>query len=227
MAYATTKSDVREMFGTIASRYDLANSALSLGVDSLWRRVLVRGIEGDADLGLDLCTGTGVLLPALSAKCKRLIGADFCLPMLQNSRGREAGSAGLVQADALSLPFAADCFDFTAAAFGVRNFENTLAGLREIYRVLRPGGVLHVLEFGQPRGVFGSLFRFYSKWVMPNVGGLLTGNKAAYTYLPQTSAKFPCGADFASMLYQAGFTTKEVRPLTGGIAWIYRARKAG
>lgn len=225
VAYATTKTDVRQMFGTIASRYDLTNTALSMGIDALWRRSLVGGITPGVERGLDLCTGTGVLLPALQPKCRELVGADFCLPMLQNSNGREAASSGLVQADALSLPFSDNSFDFVTAAFGVRNFENTLAGLKEIHRVLKPGGAIHILEFGQPRGIFGALFRFYSKWVMPNIGGLITGNKDAYTYLPQTSARFPCGDAFRAMLLEAGFAAREIRPLTGGISWIYRAEK--
>lgn len=213
------------MFGDIAPRYDITNSALSMGVDYFWRRSLVSKIKLGAEYGLDLCTGTGVLLPMLRSKTQYLVGADFCLPMLKMGKHRLKSGTSMSQADALALPFADNSFDFITAAFGVRNFENTERGLMEMLRVLKPGGEVHILEFGQPRGIFGLLFRFYSNWVMPNVGGLITGNREAYTYLPRTSARFPCGAEFEQKLAQAGFKLASTRALTGGIAWIYRAVK--
>lgn len=218
------------MFASIASRYDLTNSVLSLGIHHVWRRALVGLLPRSRDkLALDLCTGTGDLLPLLSRRFGRAIGADFCLPMLQAGRGKltRYGAPPLLQADALALPFKECSVDVITVAFGVRNLERVVDGLREMRRVLKPGGHLLVLEFGQPKSaLFGALYRWYSRALMPRIGGLLTGNRDAYTYLPSTAKNFPCGAAFEALLEEAGLAPERTRPLTGGIAWAYRAAKS-
>lgn len=224
-------SEVQAMFGSIARRYDLANSVLSLGIHHSWRRKLVRLLpERRGGLVLDLCSGTGDLIPLLEARFGTVIGGDFCYPMLHSGRAKFAAAGKtiprFIQSDALQLPFPDRSFDIVSVAFGVRNFENTRAGLKEILRVLKPDGRLLVLEFGQPRSpVFGALYRFYSRFVMPLIGGVLTGNRQAYTYLPQTAAAFPCGVEFARLLEEVGFVAPVYRPLTLGIAFAYSAAR--
>lgn len=216
------------MFGEIAPRYDLANTALSFGIHRLWRRALLKMLPGPLPApgrALDLCTGTGDLLPALHGKAAQVIGADFCMPMLKEGARRHGLNFPLVQADALKLPFADYAFSLITVAFGVRNFENLVDGLREMRRLLTPGGYLLVLEFGQPQGAFGAIFRFYSRFIMPMIGGLLTGNREAYRYLPETAAKFPCGERFERILADAGYKVIGARALTGGIAYCYCARR--
>lgn len=219
---------VRSMFGSIAHRYDLTNSVLSCGMHFLWRRELVRQTPRSQRI-LDLCTGTADLLIPLSQRSELVVGADFCRPMLEAGRMKIKKSAtlegGLVQGDALSLPFAPATFDVVTVAFGIRNFEDLNAGLTEIKRILKDQGTLLVLEFGQPSGFLLSLlFRIYSAYLIPIIGGLLTGNRKAYSYLPETSAQFPCGNELVERLVQCGFSCSSVRPLSGGIAYLYRAR---
>ncbi|NDC36736.1 MAG: bifunctional demethylmenaquinone methyltransferase/2-methoxy-6-polyprenyl-1,4-benzoquinol methylase UbiE [Proteobacteria bacterium] len=221
---------VQQMFGSIAARYDVTNSVLSFGVHHLWKRLVVNALPRSATARiLDLCTGTGDLLPLLRRRFQTVIGADFSLPMLEVGKSRSGHREfALVQGDALGLPFPARCFDGVTVAFGVRNLESLAAGLTEIARVLRPGGTLVVLEFGQPPGrIFGSLYGLYSRWIMPTIGGLLTGNRDAYTYLPETAAAFPCGAHFAEIMQRCGFEQPTVRSLTFGIAYLYSARVRG
>ncbi len=216
------------MFGSIASRYDLANSVMSFGTHYLWKRALVSALkEGRGERALDLCTGTGDLLPLLKKKFSFVVGADFCFPMMREGKGKShLTSFPFVQADALQLPIKDNCFDALTVSFGVRNFENTLQGLKECHRVLSPKGTLAVLEFGQPsHKLWGALYAFYSKHLMPAIGGLLTGNRHAYTYLPETSANFPCGENFEALLKEAGFEVESTKSLFGGIAFIYVAKK--
>jgi demethylmenaquinone methyltransferase/2-methoxy-6-polyprenyl-1,4-benzoquinol methylase len=129
----------------------------------------------------------------------------------------------LVQGDALRLPFADKSFDVATVSFGVRNFEDLAAGLKEIRRVLHPEGRLVVLEFGQPGGLWGFLYQLYSKFFMPIIGGVLTGNFHAYRYLPKTAEEFPCGDKFSSILNTCGYSVSVVRSLSGGIAYLYVA----
>ena len=218
-------SDVKEMFSRIASRYDFANSVLSFGIHKLWRRQLLNLLPSNLNARtLDLCSGTGDLLAPLGKRFGNVVGADFCFPMLLRSRERSSGGFPLIQGDALRLPFMDESFDLVTVAFGVRNFENLRSGLREINRVLKPKGKLLVLEFGQPNGlVFGPLYRMYSKFVLPFLGGLLTGDRTAYEYLPSTAATFPAGKMFESELQRSGFSVSEVKELTFGIAYAYLA----
>jgi len=226
-------AQVRQMFAQIAPRYDLANEVLSLGIHRSWRRTAVR--ESGAHSGqsvLDCATGTGDL--ALEFKrcvgaAGKVIGTDFCAEMLALAP-QKAGKAGLdVQfeaADATSLPYADESFDVAAIAFGIRNVDEPLRCLREMARVTKRDGRVVVLEFGQPRGAFGALFRFYSRRIMPWLGGLLTGERAAYEYLPRTVAAFPSGERFLSMMRDAGaFTECYARPLTLGTAYVYVGKR--
>jgi len=226
-------TEVREMFASIARRYDTANEVLSLGIHKGWRRAAV-AISGakPGQRVLDCATGTGDL--ALEFKravgpAGEVIGTDFCAEMLEAAPAK-AERAGLkvtfAVADALALPYPDGEFDVASIAFGIRNVDDPVRCLREMARVLKPGGSVVVLEFGQPRGAFGALFRAYSRGVMPVVGGLLTGNRAAYEYLPRTAASFPAGERFVALMREAGvFRATEAHPLTFGTAYVYRGVK--
>jgi demethylmenaquinone methyltransferase / 2-methoxy-6-polyprenyl-1,4-benzoquinol methylase len=226
-------AQVQQMFAQIAPRYDLANEVLSLGIHRYWRRAAVR--QSGARLGdcvLDCATGTGDL--ALEFKrcvgpAGKVIGTDFCAEMLAIAP-QKASKAGLdVQfeaADATSLPFPDESFDIAAIAFGIRNVDEPLRCLRELARVTKRRGRVVVLEFGQPHGVFGALFRVYSRRIMPWLGGLLTGERAAYEYLPRTAAAFPSGELFLSMMRDAGcFTECHAKSLTRGTAYVYVGKR--
>lgn len=222
---------VRGMFASIAPRYDMGNTVLSMGIHHLWRRRLIQMIPDSekARCILDMCTGTGDLLPLIQRRFPgdRVLGADFCFPMLEEAHKKCAvEQTPILQADALQLPFADNSLDIITVAFGVRNFESTEAGLKELHRVLLPGGTLLVLEFGQPEGLFGHVYRWYSRVIMPVIGGLVTGNRDAYQYLPETAARFPAEESFCKLLTQTGFARSEFSRLTMGIACIYRGSKA-
>jgi demethylmenaquinone methyltransferase / 2-methoxy-6-polyprenyl-1,4-benzoquinol methylase len=226
-------TEVRQMFASIARRYDTANEVLSLGIHKGWRRAAVH-LSGAApgQRVLDCATGTG----DLALEFKRVvglqgevIGTDFCAEMLESAPAK-AAKAGLevkfAVADVLALPYADGRFDVASIAFGIRNVDDPLLCLREMARVVRPGGCVVVLEFGQPRGPFGALFRAYSRGVMPMVGGLLTGNRAAYEYLPRTAAAFPAGEKFLDLMRESNaFSAVEAHPLTFGTAYVYRGVK--
>jgi len=226
-------AEVREMFASIARRYDTANEVLSLGIHKGWRRAAVH-LSGAApgERVLDCATGTGDL--ALEFKravgaSGEVIGTDFCAEMLESAPAK-AAKAGLqvkfAVADVLALPYPDGQFDVASIAFGIRNVDDPLLCLREMARVVKPGGCVIVLEFGQPRGPFGALFRAYSRGVMPVVGGLLTGNRAAYEYLPRTAAAFPAGEKFLGVMRESdAFSAMEAHPLTFGTAYVYRGVK--
>jgi len=221
---------VREMFSSIAPRYDVANIVLSFGLDRLWRRAAVR--ESGAGAGarvLDCATGTGDLALAFRravGATGTVVGTDFCEPMLAPAR-QKAHRAGLGDvrfevADVLALPFPEASFDVASIAFGIRNVDDPVRGLREMARVVRPGGRVVVLEFGQPEGAFGALYRLYSRVLMPRIGGLLTGNRSAYEYLPRTAAAFPAGEQFLELMDRSGsFSDRRARSLSGDIAFVY------
>jgi demethylmenaquinone methyltransferase/2-methoxy-6-polyprenyl-1,4-benzoquinol methylase len=220
---------VREMFSSIAPRYDVTNEVMSFGIHRLWRNACVRASGAAAGMQvLDCATGTGDLAFAFKRAVGdkgEVIGTDFCEPMLVHAREKaKALSVPLTfeQADALALPYPDNRFDLTSISFGIRNVDDPVRCLRELSRVVRPGGKVVVLEFGQPTGLFGALHRFYSRWFMPFIGGLLTGNKSAYQYLPRTAWQFPAGDKFLELMDQAGtFSARTAKPLTGGIAYIY------
>ncbi|WNG17071.1 bifunctional demethylmenaquinone methyltransferase/2-methoxy-6-polyprenyl-1,4-benzoquinol methylase UbiE [Cystobacter fuscus] len=222
-------TEVRQMFSSIATRYDVTNEVLSLGIHRLWRRKAVR-LSGakPGDAVLDCATGTGDLALAFKrqvGEAGRVMGTDFCKEMLDSAPAkaeREGLRVEFQVADAMALPFADNSFDVASIAFGIRNVDDPVKCLSEMARVVRPGGRVVVLEFGQPTGFFGALFRFYSKVVMPRVGGLLTGNRAAYEYLPRTSAAFPAGDRFLALMEQSGgYKERVAHPLTFGTSYVY------
>jgi len=224
--------EVRKMFGDIAPSYDKANSILSGGMHHLWRRKAVRTLAPvQGARVLDVCCGTGDLSFALSDSVGDegvVVGADFTPEMValaneKKNRLRPDADLAFQVGDATNLAFETDSFDGATVAFGIRNVVDPVAGIREMARVVRPGGRVLVLEFGQPEGlIFGPLFRWYSRIVMPRIGGLLTGSREAYEYLPRTSANFPAGGDFVSEIFEpAGLRLVKARPLTFGIAWLY------
>jgi demethylmenaquinone methyltransferase/2-methoxy-6-polyprenyl-1,4-benzoquinol methylase len=221
---------VQEMFSSIAKGYDRANTVLSLGVHHLWRRAARRLLAlRPGERVLDVCTGTGDVAFALlkaGPTGLRVVGTDFCEPMLHLAR-RKAERRGqcvhLLAADALRLPFRDACFDVATIAFGIRNLDDPVAGLGEMRRVLRPGGRLLVLEFGQPRGaLFAPAYRLYSCRILPLLGHLVTGKRSAYEYLHRTSSAFPSGEAFLALMRQAGLGPVRAVPLTFGIAYAYR-----
>lgn len=232
---------VREMFSRIAPRYDLLNHLLSLRFDVMWRRRLARRFapilaRPEARI-LDVCCGTGDLALALAGARSAsagsngscLMGADFAHPMLARARDKAAGSARrqieFVEADALSLPFADGSFDLVATAFGFRNLANYAAGLRECRRVLAPGGSLALLEFAEPRSaLFGNLFRFYFHRVLPAVGAAVSGHAEAYSYLPESVARFPGPRELAELMEQSGFGDVTFESWTAGIVTLHTGR---
>ncbi|CAM3060629.1 bifunctional demethylmenaquinone methyltransferase/2-methoxy-6-polyprenyl-1,4-benzoquinol methylase UbiE [Corallococcus sp. ZKHCc1 1396] len=222
-------TEVRQMFSSIATRYDVTNEVLSFGVHRLWRRTAVKLSQAkEGSQVLDCATGTGDLALAFKRKVGptgRVVGTDFCPEMLESAPAK-AAKAGLevefqVQ-DAMALTLPDNSFDVASISFGIRNVDDPVKCLQEMARVVRPGGRVVVLEFGQPTGPYGALFRFYSKTIMPAVGGLLTGNRAAYAYLPRTAAAFPAGERFLSLMDQAGvYSERAAHPLLFGTAYVY------
>ena len=221
---------VKDMFAAIAGRYDRLNSVLSLGLHHSWRRrtVAASGLRRGATI-LDLCSGTADLALAFAGRDGRVIATDFCDAMLVRGRrkaARRRAPIAFALADAQRLPFCDASFDAVSVAFGLRNVDCLATALGEMYRVLRPGGVAVVLEFGQPQGaVFGPLYRFYSRYLLPCLGGWLSGHSEAYAYLPRTAAVFPAGARFMQAMREQNFTDVQARPLTGGVVYIYRATR--
>lgn len=217
------------MFTRIAPDYDRANSVLSFGVHRGWRRTAVKAanIQTGAHC-LDVATGTADLAIALARKSAdegRVVGLDFSRGMLIEAKKkleRRSEAVRLVQGDALRLPFPDEVFDVATIAFGIRNVDDPGRGVDEMARVVKPGGRVVVLEFGQPNGVMSAPYRFYSKHVMPRVGGLLTGDREAYEYLPETASRFPSGDAFAKIMQETGrLADIDWRTLTGGIAYLY------
>jgi len=228
---------VREMFGRIAPRYDLLNHLLSLDIDKVWRRRVARQcgliLHNPAARVLDLCCGTGDLALAFRREAPagaEIIGSDFVPEMLVRARAKAASiGAGVtfVEADALALPFGDGSFDLVSCSFGFRNLANYERGLVEIYRVLKPGGVAAILEFGEPPGkLFGSLYRFYFRHVLPRLGGLISGNASAYTYLPSSVSKFPAPEALQSFFWRVGYVEVRFVRWTGGIVTLHTARKS-
>lgn len=220
---------IQSMFARIAPRYDRANHVLSMQVDHYWRRVVARALLPSPGLVLDLAAGTGDLTVELARRGgHRVVSADFTFEMLLHGReklARHAPSATSATADALRLPFRSSTFDAVTVAFGIRNFASAEGGLREIHRVLRSGGRAGILEFSRPKGPFGALFNIYSKRVIPALGGLITGHRSPYEYLPESVQQFPEADAFLDLMRDADFHELTARRLTGGIATFYSGRK--
>ena len=223
------------MFDRIAPRYDLLNHLLSGGIDVRWRRACVEFLAlPPGGRVLDLCTGTAeLLIEALRRDAQgQGVGVDLSPEMLVRGAAklrqrRLDGRTVLLGGDVTALPLAGGALDGALVAFGIRNVAEPLAGLREAHRVLRAGGALVVLEFALPRGVMGSLYRFYFRSVLPRLGGLSSGDRGAYAYLPASVERFARPEELAALLRQAGFDDVRSRRLTGGIAWLHRGRKGG
>lgn len=226
---------VREMFAGIAGRYDLLNHVLSLNIDKAWRRKVHADIQEILDnkdaLVLDVACGTGDLSIELnhgSAAC--VIGTDFCRPMLAVARAKNISDhtkIPYVESDAMNLSFADESFDALTIAFGLRNLANFATGLRELHRVLKPGGRIAILEFSSPIVPgFRQLFNFYFAQILPRIGGAVSGSRGAYEYLPDSVSKFPDQKALVSMLEQTGFANVKYQNLTGGIAALHSGVKA-
>jgi demethylmenaquinone methyltransferase/2-methoxy-6-polyprenyl-1,4-benzoquinol methylase len=224
---------IREMFTSIAPRYDLLNHLLSMNIDKLWWRRTARAFADvlqrpDACV-LDLCCGTGDMAFALQRRAgtrTRILGADFSHAMLQRAFSKSRGSSlEWIEADALSLPFASNSFDLVTSAFGFRNLADYDAGLREIFRVLKSGGQCGILDFGEPKGVVGSFYRFYFRRVLPKIGTLVSGVRGPYSYLPRSVTNFPEPYEMLKRMRAAGFAECGWTAYSFGIAGLYRARK--
>jgi demethylmenaquinone methyltransferase/2-methoxy-6-polyprenyl-1,4-benzoquinol methylase len=259
---------VREMFTSIAPRYDLLNHVLSFNIDRAWWRRASRTfhevLSRPEARVLDLCCGTGDMTFALRRQLKKsaprsssqLFGADFSHAMLQRALSKSAGkSAGKssdhssdhastnasssndsskdgesemprwIEADALNLPFPGQHFDLVTSAFGFRNLADYDAGLREIVRILRPGGECGILDFGEPKGIMGQLYRVYFKQILPSVGTMISGVRGPYRYLPASVERFPAPEEMLARMRRAGFVEASWTPYTFGIAGLYRGRK--
>jgi demethylmenaquinone methyltransferase/2-methoxy-6-polyprenyl-1,4-benzoquinol methylase len=220
-------AEIRGMFGRIAHRYDLLNRVLSLGRDVSWRRTVARQVAAARpERVLDVCTGTGDL--ALAMHETTVFGADFCLPMLREAQSKilfSGRSLPLCAADALHLPIADASVDVVTVAFGVRNLADLGAGLAEFARVLRPGGLLLVLEFSRPCGPMAPVLGWWVRNIPPRVGRFLSGEPEAYTYLPASVSTFAEGGEMCRALETAGLTEVEALRLTGGVASLYQGRR--
>lgn len=226
---------VREMFTAIAPRYDLLNHLLSANVDKLWWRRVARSfrviLSRPGAQVLDLCCGTGDMAFAVlrQAPQARIIGADFSHAMLRlalgKSRQRAARQASVhwVEADALRLPFPDQSFDLVTSAFGFRNLTDYDAGLREIRRVLRPGGQCGILEFGEPPGILGRVYELYFRYLLPKIGAAVSGVRGPYAYLPASVARFPRAPEMLERMRNCGLRDVAWTPYTFGIAGLFRA----
>jgi demethylmenaquinone methyltransferase/2-methoxy-6-polyprenyl-1,4-benzoquinol methylase len=217
---------IKAMFGSIAGRYDRANNILSGGVHHLWRRKAVRwsgASEGNSVL--DCATGTGDLAIAFKKAVGngRVVGTDFTPEMIELARNKSSRIEFEV-ADVTALPFDDDTFDIASISFGIRNVGDPVKGIAEMARVVRPGGHVIVLEFGQPSNrLFRVVYDAYRRHFLPRLGGAVTGEGDAYDYLESSAARFPCGEEFVSLMRSAAaFKSSDVRPLTFGIAYLYR-----
>jgi demethylmenaquinone methyltransferase / 2-methoxy-6-polyprenyl-1,4-benzoquinol methylase len=233
---------VHDMFSSISGSYDRGNDLLSLGIHRLWRRssLFFAGLHGKHPARvLDLCCGTGDYCVALKKHLHRessIIGLDFVYSMVQLAvpKGKRFSSYvpqgekafEVVQGDAMNLPFRESSFDACTIGFGIRNVDDFELCLKKILGVLKSGGTLVVLEFGTPESrIIRPFFLLYSKYIMPFLGGLVSGNKDAYRYLPETSLKFPCGKSFCACMEAAGYKDIKYRTYFGGIAYAYVGKK--
>ena len=225
---------VRGMFGRVAPRYDLLNHLLSFNLDRGWRaRMVERVADTLARPGakvLDLCCGTGDVLWSLEArKGAAVFGSDFCHPMLIEARRKIASrkfQSPLFEADALTLPLAAGSIDLITIAFGFRNLANYERGLEELARAIKPGGVLAILEFSQPTNrLFAAFYGFFSMRALPWIGGMISGSRDAYSYLPESIRKFPGAEELAGRMRDAGFSAVEFERLTFGAVALHLGRK--
>ena len=227
------KAQVAEMFNNIAGKYDFLNHFLSMGIDRGWRKKAIREAgEVQPRKILDVATGTGDLaIAAARLNPESIIGVDIAEQMSEVGRKKvkDKGLEALIRlepGDSESLPFEPEGFDVVMCAYGVRNFENLEAGLKEMQRVLRPGGKVVILEFSHPSGFpVKQLYQFYFRFILPALGKMVSRHSSAYTYLPESVKAFPEGKRFCEILQQCGFSKTKARPLTFGITTLYTAWK--
>ncbi|HKV33578.1 MAG TPA: bifunctional demethylmenaquinone methyltransferase/2-methoxy-6-polyprenyl-1,4-benzoquinol methylase UbiE [Pyrinomonadaceae bacterium] len=225
---------VREMFAGIAKRYDLLNHLLSGNVDKRWRRIVAERVReklSPAHIGssliLDVACGTGDLSKTLFENTgARVVGTDFCRPMLEIAAGKTSDRIPLIEGDALDLPFRDGAFEVVTIAFGLRNLASVEGGLAELRRVLKPGGWVAVLEFSRPaNAIMRPLFGLYFHRVLPLMGGLVSGSRMAYSYLPASVQKFPDQEQLSLLMQRAGFEQVRFENLTGGIAALHMGKR--
>jgi demethylmenaquinone methyltransferase/2-methoxy-6-polyprenyl-1,4-benzoquinol methylase len=230
------------MFARVARRYDFLNHLLSAGCDLWWRHATAARVrpllERPGSVAADLCCGTGDLTFALArVSSGRVMGADFCPPMLEIAREKRSrrtrggpGSPSRTQflaADSLTLPLPDNVLDLVSSAFGFRNLADYDRGLREMHRVLKPGGTLAILEFSQVRWpVIGPLFRFYFRRILPLIGTLVSGERGPYQYLPESVKRFPDQESLARKLRASGFVNVSYQNFMGGVAALHLGEKA-
>lgn len=225
---------VKEMFDSIAPAYDFMNRAMTMGIDKIWRNRAVKLIarEGCRRI-LDVATGTADLAInlALKASPENVTGVDLSAGMIEigQRKVKTAGLDGVISlqvADCLSLPFDDNTFDCVTVAYGVRNFERLADGYREMARVLRPGGLLCVIELSTPTSpLVKPLYRLYTRHIIPAVGRIVSRDVRAYSYLPESIAAVPQGSEMTSLMAEAGLTDCDHRPMTFGTCTLYTARK--
>jgi len=226
---AEKRAYVRQIFSEIAPRYDLLNHVLSLNIDRGWRRKAIAelGIERNPrGIFLDLCAGTMDVSVALAARdgfAGSVVSADFAEPMLRAGRSKIGGKRiDPITADALQLPLASESVAGAIVAFGIRNVADLDAALREVCRVIEPGGRFVILEFSKPSSsILNAAYQKYFQHVLPMIGGFISGHPTAYRYLPESVAKFPTGDELARRMQSAGFTKVRWRPLTFGVVAIH------
>lgn len=229
----TKKQQVEQMFDNISGKYDLLNRILSMGIDVSWRKKVVKSVKKqNPKTILDIATGTGDLAIAMAkATDAKITGFDLSAGMLEVGKRKIAEEnlqdrIEMIQGDAEKMPFADDSFDVITVAFGVRNFENLKKGLDDIYRVLKPGGKLIILEFSQPQDApMKQLYSFYSRYILPKIGKKISKDQSAYTYLPDSVKAFPHGDEMKKILKNSNFVEPFDKKLTFGIASIYESLK--
>ncbi len=227
------REQVAEMFDNISPKYDFLNHLLSGGIDIYWRKRAVKLLKkSQPKTILDIATGTGdFAIEALKLHPDKIVGVDISEGMLAVGRRKiqKLGKQGIIElrtGDSEHLPFADNYFDAVIVSFGVRNFENLLAGLTDMQRVMRPDGTCVVVEFSKPKAFpFKQVYNFYFKYILPTVGKMVSKDSSAYTYLPESVQAFPDGNDFLAIFEQAGFTNTKCIPLTFGICSIYVGHK--
>lgn len=227
---AQNPASIREMFSAISKKYDLANTVLSFGIHSLWKKKLVKesGIQPGHSV-LDCATGTGDLAFLFEEKLQgtgQVIGSDFCEPMLEEARRKAKSQNSKTKfewADVTQLSYPNERFHVASISFGIRNVQDTQKALFELGRVVKPGGKVLVLEFGQPTfPLLSALYSFYSKRVLPLLGGWISGQPKAYRYLQTSSAAFPCREDFLKIAFATGkYKSGRYLPFQFGIAYLY------
>ena len=227
-------NSIQQMFGTISEKYDLANSVLSFGIHHHWKKKLIKkSLVKKGNQVLDCATGTGDLAFLFEAQVGHsgsVTGTDFCNPMLNVAKNKarvRRSRCHFEWGDVTQLRYPDEKFDCASISFGIRNVKNPVQGLSELGRVVKPGGNVMILEFGQPKSkLFGAVYQFYSNQILPRVGGWISGKPDAYKYLQTSSAAFPCGDEFLALAEQTGrFKKVESFSLFWGIAYLYRLER--